>query len=121
MMYRNIKFALQDPIVFDYFKALLSKAKKSRGHVSSSAGSSEGGNAAAEGGSASSASSSAAINKATIEEVEKALEAAISGTDYQANIPAGEDEATGETVDGENAEVATAVKKPAGMDVIRIF
>lgn len=117
-MIRNIKFALQDPIVFDYFKALLAKAKKSRGPVSSSSGTAtDGGNTTGEGGAAS-ATTSAAINKSTIEEVEKALEAAISGTDYQANIPTGEDEANGEVGDVGNAEVTTAAKKSAGEDFL---
>jgi hypothetical protein len=72
---RNIKLALQDSVVFDYFRILLSKVKKSK---SSSAVANEDAATSEKPATAVAAGEKVVISKATIEEVEKALFAAIT-------------------------------------------
>ncbi len=85
---KNIRLALQDSVVFDFFRVLLSKAKKSKSSAAATAngaaGAEEAGeskesgtNAAAKG--AANGAVGGAVTKATIEEVEKALLAAVQG------------------------------------------
>jgi hypothetical protein len=73
-MIKNIKLALQDEIVFDFFRLLLSKAKKSK---SSAVNNDENSDKLAPASTVNQAPLTASVSKASIEEVEKALLAAI--------------------------------------------
>jgi hypothetical protein len=73
-MIKNIKLALQDEIVFDFFRLLLSKAKKSK---SSAVNNDENSDKPAPASTVNQAPLTASVSKASIEEVEKALLAAI--------------------------------------------